>query len=147
MYLFLYLYLITFVYIYPTRFVSNSNSNKNVVKMTSQSDSMDIRSKSIKVIVFMYLWICFGFNFFKYISGGSAGGVVLDVSVDQHVRLAGGRFWEKNTADWILVVDSCSLGLSATSQQYFYLRTNQPPASSTFLSERTSHQQPAATSQ
>jgi hypothetical protein len=29
----------------------------------------------------------------------------------------------------------CSLGLSATSQQYFSLRTNQPPA--------TSHNQPA----
>jgi hypothetical protein len=25
---------------------------------------------------------------------------------------------------------ACSLGLSATSQQYFYLRTNQPPATS-----------------
>jgi hypothetical protein len=25
---------------------------------------------------------------------------------------------------------ACSLGLSATSQQYFFLRTNQPPASS-----------------
>jgi hypothetical protein len=38
-----------------------------------------------------------------------------------------------------------SLGLSATSQQYFSLTTNQPPASSTFLSEQisTSHQQPA----
>jgi hypothetical protein len=36
----------------------------------------------------------------------------------------------------------CSLGLSATSQQYFSLRTNQQPASSTFLSEQisTSHQ-------
>jgi hypothetical protein len=25
---------------------------------------------------------------------------------------------------------ACSLGLPATSQQYFYLRTNQPPATS-----------------
>jgi hypothetical protein len=39
----------------------------------------------------------------------------------------------------------CSLGLSATSQQYFSLRTNQPPASSSLLSEQTStsHQPPA----
>jgi hypothetical protein len=41
----------------------------------------------------------------------------------------------------------CSLGLSATSQQYFSLRTNQPPATSQqyFLSKQisTSHQQPA----
>jgi hypothetical protein len=36
---------------------------------------------------------------------------------------------------------SCSLGLSATSQQYFSLRTNQPPATSQqYLSLRTSHQ-------
>jgi hypothetical protein len=35
-----------------------------------------------------------------------------------------------------------SFGLSATSQRYFSLRTNQPPATSTFLSEQTSHQQP-----
>jgi hypothetical protein len=33
-----------------------------------------------------------------------------------------------------------SLGLSATSQQYFSLRTNQQPANSTFLSEQTSNQ-------
>jgi hypothetical protein len=40
---------------------------------------------------------------------------------------------------------ACSLGLSATSQQYFSLKTNQQPASSTFLSEQTStsHQPPA----
>jgi hypothetical protein len=38
-----------------------------------------------------------------------------------------------------------SFSLSATSQQYFSLRTNQPPASSAFLSEQisTSHQPPA----
>jgi hypothetical protein len=34
----------------------------------------------------------------------------------------------------------CSFGLSATSQQYFSLRTNQQPASSTFVSEQISHQ-------
>jgi sulfite exporter TauE/SafE len=34
---------------------------------------------------------------------------------------------------------ACSLGLSATSQRYFSLRTNQQPASSTVLSEQTSH--------
>jgi hypothetical protein len=48
----------------------------------------------------------------------------------------------------------CSLGLSATSQQYFSLRTNQPPATSqqyfslrtirTISLEQTSHQQPAS---
>jgi hypothetical protein len=41
----------------------------------------------------------------------------------------------------------CSLGLSATSQQYFFLRINQPPATSQkyFISEQTStsHQPPA----
>jgi hypothetical protein len=38
----------------------------------------------------------------------------------------------------------CSFGLPATSQQYFSLRTNQPSATSTFLSEQTStsHQPP-----
>jgi hypothetical protein len=42
----------------------------------------------------------------------------------------------------------CSLGLSATSQQYFSLTTNQQPASSTLLSEQTStSHQPPATSQ
>jgi hypothetical protein len=35
----------------------------------------------------------------------------------------------------ISLANPCSLGLSATSQQYFSLRTNQPPA--------TSHNQPA----
>jgi hypothetical protein len=45
----------------------------------------------------------------------------------------------------VIQLTACSLGLSATSQQYFSLRTNQPPASSTFLSEQisTSHQPPA----
>jgi hypothetical protein len=48
----------------------------------------------------------------------------------------------------------CSLSLSATSQQYFSLRTNQPPATSqqyfslrtirTISLEQTSHQQPAS---
>jgi hypothetical protein len=32
----------------------------------------------------------------------------------------------------------CSFGLSATSQQYISLTTNQPPATSTLLSEQTS---------
>jgi hypothetical protein len=40
----------------------------------------------------------------------------------------------------------CSFGLSATSQQYFSLRTNQPPATSQqYFSLRTN--QPPATSQ
>jgi hypothetical protein len=42
------------------------------------------------------------------------------------------------------VLTSCSYDLSATSQQYFSLKTNQPPttAINTFLSEQISHQQP-----
>jgi hypothetical protein len=43
---------------------------------------------------------------------------------------------------YIHLYTPCSLGLSATSQQYFSLTTNQPPAtepaSSTLLSEQTS---------
>jgi hypothetical protein len=43
---------------------------------------------------------------------------------------------------------ACSLGLSATSQQYFSLRTNQPPATSQqYSSFRTNQHQPSATSQ
>jgi hypothetical protein len=42
----------------------------------------------------------------------------------------------------------CSLGLSATSQQYFSFRTNQPPATSQqYFSLRTNQHQPSATSQ
>jgi hypothetical protein len=41
----------------------------------------------------------------------------------------------------------CSLGLSATSQQYFSLRTNQPAATSQrYFSLRTNQHQPSATS-
>jgi hypothetical protein len=42
----------------------------------------------------------------------------------------------------------CSLGLLATSQQYFSLRTNQPPATNQrYFSLRTNRHQPSATSQ
>jgi hypothetical protein len=42
----------------------------------------------------------------------------------------------------------CSLGLSATSQQYFSLRTKQPPATSQqFSSLRRNQHQPSANSQ
>jgi hypothetical protein len=42
----------------------------------------------------------------------------------------------------------CSLGLSATSQRYFSLRTNQPPATSQHYSSLwTNQQQPSVTSQ
>jgi hypothetical protein len=42
----------------------------------------------------------------------------------------------------------CSFGLSATSQQYFFLRTNQPTAiSQQYFSLRTNQHQPSATSQ
>jgi hypothetical protein len=43
---------------------------------------------------------------------------------------------------------ACSLALSATSQQYFSLRTNQPPTTSQqYFSLRTNQHQPSATSQ
>jgi hypothetical protein len=48
-------------------------------------------------------------------------------------RRVSGNLTAKATASPSII--SCSLGLSATSQQYFSLRTNQPPA--------TSHNQPA----
>jgi hypothetical protein len=42
----------------------------------------------------------------------------------------------------------CSFGLSATSQQYFSLRTNQSPSiSQQYFSLRTNQHQPSATSQ
>jgi hypothetical protein len=43
---------------------------------------------------------------------------------------------------------ACSFGLSAISQQYFSLRTNQPPAiSQQYFSLKTNQHQPSATSQ
>jgi hypothetical protein len=43
---------------------------------------------------------------------------------------------------------ACSLGLSTTSQQYFSLRTNQPPATSQqYFSLKINQHQPSATSQ
>jgi hypothetical protein len=43
---------------------------------------------------------------------------------------------------------ACSFGLSATSQQYFSLRTNQPRATSQqYFSLKTNQHQPSATSQ
>jgi hypothetical protein len=48
----------------------------------------------------------------------------------------------------MIIVPPCSLGLSATSQQYFSLTTNQPPAiSQQYSSLRTNQHQPTATSQ
>jgi hypothetical protein len=45
-------------------------------------------------------------------------------------------------------IKPCSFGLSATSQQYFSLRTNQPPAiSQQYFSLRINQHQPSATSQ
>jgi uncharacterized lipoprotein YmbA len=47
-----------------------------------------------------------------------------------------------------ITTTACSLGLSATNQQYFSLRTNQPPATSQqYFSLRTNQHQPLATSQ
>jgi hypothetical protein len=43
---------------------------------------------------------------------------------------------------------ACSFGLSATNQQYFSLKTNQPPAiSQQYFSLRTNQHRPSATSQ
>jgi hypothetical protein len=36
--------------------------------------------------------------------------------------------WCQTVSDFPLSVRACSFGLSATSQHYFSLRTNQPPA-------------------
>jgi hypothetical protein len=63
--------------------------------------------------------------------------------------------WEEEFAkmwleadDYVKLRRPCSLGLSANSQQYFSLRTNQPPATSRqYFSLRTNRHQPLATSQ
>jgi hypothetical protein len=59
------------------------------------------------------------------------------------------KFKENTYFDSLLFKNTpCSLGLSATSQQYFSLRTNQPPATSQqYFSLRTNQHQPSATSQ
>jgi hypothetical protein len=47
-----------------------------------------------------------------------------------------------------MVTPACSLGLSATNQQYFSLTTNQPPATSQqYFPLRANHHQSSATSQ
>jgi hypothetical protein len=51
-----------------------------------------------------------------------------------------GVSWLKVNASFIASESPCSFGLSATSQQYFSLRTNQQLASSIFLSEQISNQ-------
>jgi hypothetical protein len=54
---------------------------------------------------------------------------------------------ENQGFDW-LGTTTYSFGLSATSQQYFSLKTNQPPAiSQQYFSLRTNQHQPSATSQ
>jgi hypothetical protein len=65
----------------------------------------------------------------------------------------GASFTDKPTGPWSWASQGqepirpapYSFGLSATGQQYFSLRTNQPPTNSTFLSEQTNtiHQPPA----
>jgi hypothetical protein len=59
---------------------------------------------------------------------------------------------DRPTCRWTHAVSDlsppCSFGLSATSQQYFSLTTNQPPATSQqYSSLRTNQHQPSATSQ
>jgi hypothetical protein len=63
----------------------------------------------------------------------------------------GRHYLPDNPASWIIQEDMLqkgSFGLSATSQQYFSLRTNQPPATSQqYFSLTTNQHQPPATSQ
>jgi hypothetical protein len=57
-------------------------------------------------------------------------------------------FMRAHTNSYTWRYTACSLGLSATSQQYFSLRTNQPPATSQqYSSLRTNQHQPSAASQ
>jgi hypothetical protein len=59
-------------------------------------------------------------------------------------RLNNGAGWQHRCFCPLL---PCSLGLSATSEQYFFLRTNQPPAiSQQYFSLKTNQHQPSATS-
>jgi hypothetical protein len=63
-----------------------------------------------------------------------------------HAGLVG--FYAAACAAGLVSSTACSLGLSATSQQYFSLRTNQPPTiSRQYFSLRTNQHQPSATSQ
>jgi hypothetical protein len=63
-----------------------------------------------------------------------------------HTGLVG--FYAAACAAGLVSSTACSLGLSATSQQYFSLRTNQPPTiSRQYFSLRTNQHQPSATSQ
>jgi hypothetical protein len=53
---------------------------------------------------------------------------------------------KSSTSSEMLNQTACSLGLSAISQQYFSLRTNQPPTTSQhYFSLRTNQHQPSAT--
>jgi hypothetical protein len=68
--------------------------------------------------------------------------------------LVAGLFWEKSTAAWWLISQTNRAGsidatfwllVRATTKNNRHVRlAYQPPASSTFLSEQTSHQQPAS---
>jgi hypothetical protein len=67
---------------------------------------------------------------------------VAAVIKSMHFTFQPGQFEE------IITQKQSSFGLSATSQQYFSLRTNQPPAiSQQYVSLRTNQHQPSATSQ
>jgi hypothetical protein len=74
-------------------------------------------------------------------SNGQRLHACLPVFVEEALTRAG-------KACYCLLAASCSFGLSATSQQYFSLRTNQPSATSQqYFSLRTNQHQPSATSQ
>jgi hypothetical protein len=61
---------------------------------------------------------------------------------------ASGRVAPEQHVDRDLQIKTCSFGLSPTSQQYFSLTTNQPPATSQqYFSLGTNQHQPSATSQ
>jgi hypothetical protein len=74
----------------------------------------------------------------------SVRGVMRFVSMESH--MSGKEMWVSDLSSAHLL-PACSLGLSATSQQCFSLRRNQPPATSQqYFSLRTNQHQPSATS-
>jgi hypothetical protein len=69
------------------------------------------------------------------------------VTMQQHVRTIFDVV-DARASVFLSEFPACSFGLSATSQQYFSLRTNQPPTiRQQHFSLRTNQHQPSATSQ
>jgi hypothetical protein len=88
----------------------------------------------------LLVFILFYFFYFIYLhvyTLGTGGASTLDAGLTRV---------EKSRS--IISRADCSFGLSVTGQQYFSLRTNQPPAiSQQYFSLRTNQHQPSATSQ